>query len=135
MWKKQAGKQDNGELGEGLILSRVPWEGLMEKLIFEERPDTGKGATPVAMWRRNAPGQGRQGRDPEAETEVGADPGWLGKVEASLAWEVQGRGRLVGNVYLIHWYEGERSYSASWTLFLYLCDSWKGKSDSGNLGP
>lgn len=39
-----------------LILSRVPWEGCIEKLMFEEGPGTGKGAIPVGVWRRNAPG-------------------------------------------------------------------------------
>lgn len=38
------------------ILSRVPWEGCIEKLMFEKGPDTSKGAIPVAVWRRNAPG-------------------------------------------------------------------------------
>lgn len=30
--------------------------GLMAMLVFEERPDAGKGATPVALWGRVAPG-------------------------------------------------------------------------------
>lgn len=34
--KNETGKWDIRELGEGLILSRVPWEGLMEKLIFRK---------------------------------------------------------------------------------------------------
>lgn len=71
----------------------------MEKLIFEERPDRGKGAIPVAMWRRSAPGQGSQSEDPEAETGVEVDLVWLGKVETSLAREAQVRGRPVGTRY------------------------------------
>lgn len=38
------------------------------KANIQERPDRGKGAIPVAMWRRNAPGQGSRSEDPEAET-------------------------------------------------------------------
>lgn len=42
----------------------------MKNLVFEERSDTRKGAIPVALGRRNAPGEGSQGKDPVAETEV-----------------------------------------------------------------
>lgn len=75
--KHETGRWDTTELGEGLILSRVPWEGLVEKLIFEKRPDTGTGTIPVVLWRRNAPGYRSEGKNPEAEIEVGADLVWL----------------------------------------------------------
>lgn len=75
--KHETGRWDTRELGEGLILSRVSWEGFMEKLIFEKSADTGKGTIPVVLWRRNAPSYRSEGKNPEAGTEVGADLVWL----------------------------------------------------------
>ena len=65
----------------------------MEKLIFEERPDPGKGAIPAALWGRDAPGWGRQGRDPEAGAEVGQIWGGWGEWQQLVRpqrcrWEV-----------------------------------------------
>lgn len=65
--KHKTGRWDTREFGEGFIFSGVTWEGLTEKLIFEERPNTGKGAIPVAVY---IAGGMLQARDLRAKTEA-----------------------------------------------------------------
>lgn len=45
--------------GEGVlvVLNRVVWEGLTEKVVFEKRPEEGEGENHGGIWGKSVPGR------------------------------------------------------------------------------